>query len=187
MKPRGLLIEKTEARPTTSILEDFFDRMDRCVTPRMGAGKPIASALDPARWTAELAGELLERPRLAREIVDRIVTRTAHVRTIEEFRDHLEVLRQQSVRLAYVIDEAEPDPRPHVLYRLFSESGVLLYIGITDRGPRRWVEHARSKTWFGSVARFEIERFDSRPDLEAAEVLAIRSERPLYNVVHNRG
>lgn len=185
MKPRGWLVEKVDERPVAEVLADFFDRLERVVPSRLGAGQPIDRAFDRDRWRSELAGDLLERQALADAIVDRIAQRVAAVATIDEFREHLAALRSRSSALADLVDGAPVDDRPHVLYRLFTKDGALLYVGITDRGPRRWVEHARTKPWFGSVARFHIERFDTRAELEAREVEAIQAERPLYNVIHN--
>jgi hypothetical protein len=75
--------------------------------------------------------------------------------------------------------------RPTALYRLFDRADRLLYIGIAHNPPLRWVTHAAQKTWWPDVARTEISWFSSRPDAEAAEVLAIEDERPLHNVLHN--
>jgi predicted GIY-YIG superfamily endonuclease len=77
-------------------------------------------------------------------------------------------------------------PKGRWLYRMYSASDRLLYVGITDRGHVREREHARSKPWWAEVHHVHYERFVSRAALESAERLAIRSERPVYNVQHNR-
>lgn len=73
------------------------------------------------------------------------------------------------------------------LYRFYDSAGQLLYIGITNRVPRRLDEHGDDKPWFLNVARVEIEHHADRYAALAAEKTAIKSERPKYNVVHNRG
>jgi hypothetical protein len=39
------------------------------------------------------------------------------------------------------------------LYRLYDETGQLLYVGITTYPPKRFVEHERDKPWWPQVAR----------------------------------
>lgn len=71
------------------------------------------------------------------------------------------------------------------VYRLRDAADRLLYVGISDDPLRRWPEHAKDKPWWQDVANFSIEWFGSRPEAFAAEALAIKSERPLHNIVHN--
>jgi predicted GIY-YIG superfamily endonuclease len=70
-----------------------------------------------------------------------------------------------------------------VLYRLFDSEDRLLYVGITDRYGLRMGQHRTSKWWWPRVHRTETEWFASRAVAETMEVRAIRSERPLYNVM----
>ncbi|WP_381801088.1 GIY-YIG nuclease family protein [Streptomyces niveus] len=72
------------------------------------------------------------------------------------------------------------------LYRLRTSAGLLLYVGISDDPLRRWPEHAKDKPWFSIVANFATEWFESREAALDAERSAIRSERPLHNVLHNQ-
>lgn len=71
------------------------------------------------------------------------------------------------------------------LYRLFAEGGTLLYVGITVEPKTRLWNHANEKSWWGEVARQEIEWFADRPSAEAAEFAAIVTEEPRYNVEHS--
>ncbi|MFF1499726.1 GIY-YIG nuclease family protein [Streptomyces sp. NPDC058316] len=71
------------------------------------------------------------------------------------------------------------------LYRLRDDAGQLLYIGISEDPLRRWPEHAKGKSWWPKVVDLSLEWFASRDLALTAEVAAIRSERPLHNVVHN--
>lgn len=69
------------------------------------------------------------------------------------------------------------------LYRCYSSDEQLLYIGISIRAATRLREHGAQSSWFGSVARIAVEHFASRGDAASAELLAIRTERPKFNIV----
>jgi hypothetical protein len=73
----------------------------------------------------------------------------------------------------------------HHLYRAFDGDGRLLYVGISLNALNRLSEHKRSSGWFGHVARVEVEHMPSREFAASAEIHAIRTERPLWNVTHN--
>jgi predicted GIY-YIG superfamily endonuclease len=78
------------------------------------------------------------------------------------------------------------DRRNHDLYRMRDLSGRLLYIGVTNGGLRRFMEHAKDKTWWREVSTIDVEHVHcSRSAIELLEREAIQNERPLYNVVHN--
>lgn len=72
------------------------------------------------------------------------------------------------------------------LYRHFAGDGSLLYVGIALSWPARTKSHVRQSRWFDQVAKVEIERFPTREAALEAERAAIKSERPTFNVVHNR-
>lgn len=72
-----------------------------------------------------------------------------------------------------------------VLYRLFDAAGTLLYVGISSDPKVRWINHAGEKAWFPQVATTTFEWFDTRSSAEAAEVVAIKTEKPLHNIIHN--
>lgn len=74
----------------------------------------------------------------------------------------------------------------HVLYRFFSSTGQLLYIGITMNPPNRFKAHQSDKNWWTLVAGITVENYSSRAELAAAEKRAISVERPAYNKTHNR-
>ena len=87
--------------------------------------------------------------------------------------------------------ERNPEPTPpklkgRWLYRLWSASDELLYVGITDRGHLREREHARAKPWWPEVHHATYEPVTTRAELRFREVEAIRSGRPKYNIQHNR-
>lgn len=70
------------------------------------------------------------------------------------------------------------------LYRHFDSEGRLLYIGIANNPKRRMYGHARAP-WFETVARSTYQRLRNRAEAALAEVQAIRTEKPLWNVVAN--
>lgn len=77
-------------------------------------------------------------------------------------------------------------PVPTALYRLHDHDGELLYVGISDDLERRWKDHAKDKLWWPDVASKSAEWLPTRHRALAAEAKAIRTERPRYNVQHNK-
>lgn len=74
----------------------------------------------------------------------------------------------------------------HALYRFYGRDRRLLYVGRTrQRSAARFGQHAAEKAWIGQVANREVTFYPTHTALVAAETAAIRSERPLYNKVHN--
>lgn len=71
------------------------------------------------------------------------------------------------------------------LYRLFDNSGALLYIGVSVSPEQRWMHHAEHKTWWPEVAQINFEWHPTRNEALRREADAIRHERPRYNVQHN--
>jgi hypothetical protein len=72
------------------------------------------------------------------------------------------------------------------LYRFFSSEGVLLYVGISSRVEHRFsCQHLFEKDWWVEVERATFEHFEYREHAEAAEVKAIETEVPVYNIAHN--
>lgn len=75
----------------------------------------------------------------------------------------------------------------HVLYRCYSDNGRLLYVGRTINPGQRLTDHAGYKFWWGDVATIDLEHFETRAELVAAERKAIEAEGPVFNVIHNNG
>jgi hypothetical protein len=71
------------------------------------------------------------------------------------------------------------------LYRLLAANGRLLYVGISNNPDFRWGTHSNKQPWWDEVADRKIEWLDSREAAAAAEVKAIKEERPLYNKQHS--
>lgn len=70
------------------------------------------------------------------------------------------------------------------LYRYFANDGQLLYVGISLNTVARAVQHRNDKHWWDTVTTMTIERFPSREAAAVAEVEAIRTEGPLFNIQH---
>lgn len=79
--------------------------------------------------------------------------------------------------------EVEISDAPTALYRLYSATGDLLYVGITDHLKVRLAAHAKDKTWWSQVARKTVEWHPGKPEAEAAEAAAIRTEKPAHNII----
>jgi predicted GIY-YIG superfamily endonuclease len=73
----------------------------------------------------------------------------------------------------------------NVLYRFYSITGQLLYVGITNSPPERFKSHGATKEWWDQVSGITVETYSTREELAQAERRAIQVERPLHNVVHN--
>jgi hypothetical protein len=78
--------------------------------------------------------------------------------------------------------------KPHDLYRLYSESDALLYVGISYSALGRLGQHRDSQPWAGDIRRMAIEPLGTitRQQAEVIERKVIWAERPIHNVVHNR-
>lgn len=72
--------------------------------------------------------------------------------------------------------------RPHTLYRFFDAQNRLLYVGVTCNAFNRWSRHAGDKPWWPQVARTTVEHFPDRQSVLTAETLAIKAEKPKYNI-----
>lgn len=71
------------------------------------------------------------------------------------------------------------------LYRLLGANGRLLYVGISGNPDARWGTHSNNQPWWKEVADRKVEWHPSRETAAAAEVAAIKAERPLYNKQHS--
>jgi predicted GIY-YIG superfamily endonuclease len=73
----------------------------------------------------------------------------------------------------------------HYVYRLYSEDGVLLYIGMTNNADSRVRVHRNQQFWGAQIARVETEEHPGREVAAQAERLAIDAEKPAYNHTYN--
>lgn len=72
-----------------------------------------------------------------------------------------------------------------VLYRFYDKDNNLLYVGISNTWYQRFHDHERKAGWFSRVASSTFEWHSSRESVEAAELLAIRTENPEFNKANN--
>ncbi|MEV8610211.1 GIY-YIG nuclease family protein [Amycolatopsis sp. NPDC051373] len=73
----------------------------------------------------------------------------------------------------------------HALYRMYDETGQLLYVGISIDPGKRMAQHRSDKPWFSQVANITVQPMPSRKAALEAERESIKNERPTFNVVHN--
>jgi len=71
----------------------------------------------------------------------------------------------------------------YAVYRCYSVSGQLLYIGETGDLGKRLADHAK-KLWFVQVRGITLEWYADELEALKAERRAIHVEHPEYNVVH---
>jgi hypothetical protein len=71
---------------------------------------------------------------------------------------------------------------PTALYRFFGTDGALLYVGITYDTEQRFTSHSNSSPWWKDVASQDIEWHETRQLALTAELAAIRTECPRYNI-----
>jgi predicted GIY-YIG superfamily endonuclease len=67
------------------------------------------------------------------------------------------------------------------LYRCFDAEGALLYVGISCQALIRFSQH-QSAEWSDRVAKITIKKYPDRRSASAAELEAIKSEKPLHNI-----
>ena len=73
---------------------------------------------------------------------------------------------------------------PHTLYRFFSATGELLYVGISANAYRRAGQHrTRAEWWHEAVTMTMQHGYDNAQSAHKAELEAIREESPRYNVI----
>lgn len=70
------------------------------------------------------------------------------------------------------------------VYRFYAADDTLLYVGVTQRFGARWSNHAKQKPWWPRVARQAVVWYDTRAEALAIETEAIKSEKPVHNVLH---
>jgi predicted GIY-YIG superfamily endonuclease len=68
------------------------------------------------------------------------------------------------------------------VYRLYSATDDLLYVGITNSIIHRFGQHLATKPWFPEVSRATFQHFASRVEAHEAERRAVRTERPRHNI-----
>lgn len=72
----------------------------------------------------------------------------------------------------------------HILYRHFAVDNKLLYVGITNNIHGRISQHKLVSKWFLDITNITLQHFPSRSLLIKAEIEAIKTENPEYNVIN---
>lgn len=68
------------------------------------------------------------------------------------------------------------------VYRCYSSTEVLLYVGYTKSWTERLNQHAVSSPWFPEVATMRLVHYTSRQSALLAEWEGISCENPVHNV-----
>lgn len=76
---------------------------------------------------------------------------------------------------------------PFYLYRVYSASRTLLYVGISTSVKRRVYEHRMTKGWWPKDALVESCLVGPRVIAQAAEAAAIQDEHPRHNFFRSEG
>ena len=99
----------------------------------------------------------------------------AQGKTPREITEQAHAAQQQQKELAN---------RRTAVYRVYSDNGTLLYVGITVNPNVRFSEHAAEKPWWTAVdmSKTRIEWYRNRVGAKKAETKAIQAERPIYNI-----
>jgi excinuclease UvrABC nuclease subunit len=72
------------------------------------------------------------------------------------------------------------------LYRHFNEAGELLYVGISMSAFCKLTAHEITAGWFPEIRAITITPYRTRAEAAAAEIEAIKNEKPRYNQQHHR-
>jgi predicted GIY-YIG superfamily endonuclease len=71
------------------------------------------------------------------------------------------------------------------IYRCYNSDNQLLYVGIAGDVTLRMERHQKS-AWFDQVDRIDLELYPDRWEALRQEECAIKHERPIVNVIHNK-
>jgi predicted GIY-YIG superfamily endonuclease len=72
------------------------------------------------------------------------------------------------------------------VYRLYADSGELLYIGMSLNPEGRVAQHRSKQPWGKEIDHYTCRWFPNREAAKAAERSAIHHEDPLYNLSRPR-
>lgn len=72
------------------------------------------------------------------------------------------------------------------LYRHFDSGGKLLYVGISISALQRFLGHRSNSEWVGQIATMTIEQCANIDEARERERAAIKAEKPLWNIQHNK-
>jgi hypothetical protein len=75
-------------------------------------------------------------------------------------------------------------PTRTALYRQYDAAGVLLYVGVTYSPGGRFDSHSSASAWWPFAHHATWEWYPDRELAETAEIQAITTELPLFNIDH---
>jgi hypothetical protein len=81
-----------------------------------------------------------------------------------------------------VAEPREKSPEKTSLYRHFNKARALLYVGISVNPLERLRGHRATSHWYEQIEIVTIEHYPTREVALDAEVEAINTEKPLYNI-----
>lgn len=70
------------------------------------------------------------------------------------------------------------------VYRMYCKRGELLYVGKSVDLFHRLTDHAKTQAWYGLIFTIRVDHFETDDLAIKAEKNAIKTEQPIYNVVH---
>lgn len=160
----------------------FLRRVERTVAASVGAGLSVPEAWDEERWRRELEDDLVDAPELAGHLLAGVRANLHRVTSAGDVHRVFELMLDRVPVLASAIDRARAElaPSPHLVYLLHDRRGLLLFVGITDEGPKRLVDHYGRKPWFADVARVDFERAATREEAVARAGRLVETRRPRY-------
>jgi excinuclease UvrABC nuclease subunit len=90
--------------------------------------------------------------------------------------------RNENSAAVLALQKYENEKTPGILYRHFDATGVLLYVGSSLNAISRTSKHRLTVHWYSQIATISLEHFSSRVAAMEAEQLAIKNEKPKYNI-----
>lgn len=70
----------------------------------------------------------------------------------------------------------------YVLYRAYDDTDRLLYVGRSLNALQRLKNHKQGSRWWELTTRVTLQRCEDYPSLAAAELAAIQTEAPIFNL-----
>lgn len=187
--PRGHILVSSQP-PSSQVMRGVRPLDMKLISDRVGEFLPVQTGLATPRITRQESRELLKD-------TNGIYIFTAledYPRELEKYLTEQEQQQKLTAQEANIEQVEEPEvedvtplpPRQTWLYRMFNDDGELLYIGITKNRYQRWRDHEKSKPWISEATTWKWEVIDPQADPLEVEKRAIKSERPRYNVIHNK-
>jgi len=148
-------------------------RVERAPNPRYLPAMPATARDDLVRQTRETLAGVIE---------DRDATNIKRCLDLLRQLGEEQMTEQDDAAIKLLVDL---NCVPTALYRHFDKAGLLLYAGVSMNVTGRTAQHETSSAWFAQVETIKLEWFESRQAALMAEERAIKTEKPLHNVIFN--